>query len=132
MGGVAAGLEAHSSINSHLRTQDKFHGIWMPSNSVAGEDAMRRSLWAVLATGGLVIGLMAGCTPKPSEEQLQELTRACASADEAESALEQSRRELTGNERQLAQARQTLQERENYLQKVRDNLQKQASEQSGM
>ena len=92
---------------------------------------MQRSLWAVLATGALVIGLMAGCTPKPSEVQLQELTQACATAEEAENSLEQSRRELTGVERQLAQARQALQQRENYLQQVRDNLQEQASEQSG-
>ena len=83
---------------------------------------MQRSFWATLLAGGLLIGLMAGCTPKPSEVQLQELNRVCAAADESESALEQTRRGASAVERQLAQARQRLQERQGYLQRVRTSV----------
>jgi chromosome segregation ATPase len=91
---------------------------------------MQRSLWAAALTGGLLIGLMAGCTPKPSQEQLQELNRVCAAADEAESALDQSRRELSSTERQLTQSRQHLQERQTYLQQVRTSVQGMQTESS--
>lgn len=93
---------------------------------------MNKSLVATLVVGGLALSLAAGCTPKPSEEQLQELNRVCAAADESESSLEQARRELTGVERQLAQARRNLQERQNYLQSVRTNVENMQSESDAM
>ena len=83
---------------------------------------MQRSLWATLLAGGLFVGLMAGCTPKPSEAQLQELSQVCAAADESERALEQTQRGANSTERQLAQARQRLQERQGYLQRVRTSV----------
>jgi TolA-binding protein len=93
---------------------------------------MNKSLVATLVVGGLCLGLAAGCTPKPSEEQLQELNRVCAAADQAESSLEQSRREMTGVERQLAQSRRNLQERQQYLQSVRTNVEGMQSESNNM
>ena len=89
---------------------------------------MQRSLWATLLAGGLLVGLMAGCTPKPSETQLQELSRVCAAADESERALEQTRRESNSVERQLAQARQRAQERQGYLQRVRTSVEQMQSD----
>lgn len=83
---------------------------------------MHKSLLTALVAGGLLVGLMAGCTPKPNESQLQELSRVCAAADEAESSLEQARRDLNSVERQLTTTRQTLQERQEYLNSVRQNL----------
>ena len=83
---------------------------------------MHKSFLTAVVDGGLLMGLMAGCTPKPNEEQLQELNRVCAAADEAESALEQTRRDLNSVERQLTSARQSLQERQAYLSNVRQNL----------
>ncbi len=89
---------------------------------------MSKSFVAILAAGGLSLSLMAGCTPKPSEQQLQELSRVCAAADEAESSLEQAQRDLTAAERQLAQSRRNLSERETYLQTTRTNVVKMQSE----
>lgn len=84
---------------------------------------MRRLHWVpILAAGGLLLGLMAGCTPKPSEEQLQLLSRTCASAAEAERSANSAQRTLNEAERTLAQKRQTLAERQRYQQQVRANL----------
>jgi hypothetical protein len=73
--------------------------------------------------GGLALTAVIGCTPKPSQEQLQALDRTCASATDAERALETKRRELSDVERQLGPKRQVLAERQRYLGEVRSNLQ---------
>ena len=84
---------------------------------------MQRTPWALILMGGLLLGTIAGCTPKPNEQQLQQLDQTCAAADEAERALQSSQRQLSQVERLLAQKRQALQERQNYLAQVRANLQ---------
>ena len=84
---------------------------------------MRRLQWIpILVAGGLLAGMMAGCTPKPSEEQLQLLSRTCTEAAEAEHASTAAQRTLNDAERTLAQKRQTLAERQRYQQQVRSNL----------
>ena len=85
---------------------------------------MRSGFWGVMLVGGLLLGMLAGCTPKPNEQQLQQLDRTCAAADEAERALEAAQRQLNTVERQLAQKRQALAERQRYLSQVRANLQR--------
>ena len=84
---------------------------------------MRQVPWGLVLVGGLLLGLVAGCTPKPNEQQIQNLGRACAVADEAERTLESTRRQLTDVERLLATKRQALAERQRYLDNVRTNLQ---------
>ena len=84
---------------------------------------MKRTLGLLLACG-LLVGALSGCTPKPNQQQLQQLDRACAAADEAERSLESAQRHLGQAERTLAQKRRTLEERQNYLGEVRSNLEK--------
>ncbi len=84
---------------------------------------MRRRHWVLsLALGGLLLGSIAGCAPKPSQEQLQVLRRTCAEAEEAERAANSAKRTLNGEEQQLARKRQALEERQRYQQQVRNNL----------
>lgn len=84
---------------------------------------MRLAPWGLVLIGGLALTAVIGCTPKPSQEQLQALERTCASATDAERSLETKRRELTDVERVLGQKRQALAERQRYLGEVRANLQ---------
>jgi hypothetical protein len=84
---------------------------------------MRHVPWSLVLVGGLLLGAVAGCTPKPNQQQLQELDRACPAADEAERAVETARRQLNDVERLLATKRQALGERQRYLNDVRANLQ---------
>lgn len=84
---------------------------------------MRHVAWCLVLAGGLMLGAVAGCAPKPSQQQFQELDRACAAADGAERALETTRRQLTDVERLLTTKRQALAERQRYIESVRTNLQ---------
>jgi len=84
---------------------------------------MRQVPWGLVLIGGLLLGTLVGCAPKPNQQQLQQLDQACANADQAERALETSRRQLNDVERLLAQKRQALAERQKYLNDVRANLQ---------
>ena len=86
---------------------------------------MRRLHWVLLlAVGGLLAAMIAGCTPKPSEEQLKTLSQTCALAGDAERASDATVRQLRDVERTLAGKRRALAEREAYQQKVRANLKK--------
>jgi len=89
---------------------------------------MKRTLGLVLVCG-LLIGALSSCTPKPNEQQLQQLDRTCAAADDAERALESAQRRLGSTERTLAQKRRTLEERQNYLGQVRTNVERSAGQQ---
>jgi len=82
---------------------------------------MKRTFWLVLVCG-LLAGALGGCTPKPTPEQLQNLSGACAEADDAERAVESAQRRQNAAESRLAQKRRTLQERQGYLGQVRMNL----------
>jgi hypothetical protein len=84
---------------------------------------MRRTPWGLILIGGLALTAIIGCTPKPNQQQLQSLDRTCASATDAERAVESTRRQLSDVERQLGQKRQALAERQRYLDEVRANLQ---------
>jgi len=87
---------------------------------------MKRTLGLFLVCGLLVVAF-GGCTPKPNETQLQELSRACAAADEAEASVESAQRSLNSTERSLAQRRRKLEERQNYQAQVRSNLESSTS-----
>jgi|SaaInl4_150m_RNA_FD_contig_41_694703_length_1985_multi_17_in_0_out_0_3 hypothetical protein len=84
---------------------------------------MRRLHWSLfLVAGGLLLGSLAGCTPKPSTEQLALLERTCATADNAEAKADATKRDLNAWASSLAQKRQTLKNRQNYQKQVRTNL----------
>ena len=84
---------------------------------------MKRLHWSLfLVAGGLLLGSLMGCTPKPSVEQLALLENTCAVAGDAEAKADAAKRDLNAWENTLAQKRQTLKSRENYQSQVRANL----------
>jgi len=83
---------------------------------------MRAAPWGFVLAGGLILAALPGCTPKPNQQQLQELDRTCAAADDAERALTNAQRQVSPAESQLAQRRQMEQDRANYLRQVRQNV----------
>ncbi|MDP6125685.1 MAG: hypothetical protein QGH20_08025, partial [Candidatus Latescibacteria bacterium] len=78
---------------------------------------VRKGLITLTIVGGIC--LAAGCTPKPSAEQLTQLEQACEAADQAEAAAAEKRREKSGVQQQVTRKNRRSQAMESKTEKTR-------------
>ena len=81
---------------------------------------VRKGLIALTIVGGFC--LSAGCTPKPSAEQLTQLEQACEAADQAEASAIEKRNEKSGIQQQVTRKKRRSQVMETKAEQTRENL----------